>query len=202
MSRFSPNRKELGLGAPNSQPHVHTFHSELGISSLENPRLSSLLSPECLPHCVTWTWGSAHHVAFRLFPAFRKVSCAWQAPGLVDGRLTNEQLHPSRPAPAIPAPTNLLEHPGMTQYWDLCVYPTFSKPWTVVHAWELILGVGARPSCWQESGHIADMSVPVHVWSCVSGGWYPGLARCPKLIVGFNCDGGEGAGVTDETLTS
>lgn len=83
MSAFSPNRKELGLGAPNSQPHIHTFHSELGISSLENPRLSSLLSPECLPHCVTWTWGTAHHIAFRLFPEFHKVSCACQALGLV-----------------------------------------------------------------------------------------------------------------------
>lgn len=57
VSYSLPNRKELGLGAPNSQPHVHTFHSQLGISSLENPRPSSCSSPECLPHCVTWTWG-------------------------------------------------------------------------------------------------------------------------------------------------
>lgn len=88
----------------------------------------------------------------------------------------------------------------MTQYWDLCVSHLFKA--LIVHAWELILGVGARPSCQQESGNIMDMCVPVHVWSCVSRGWHPGLARCPKLIVGFNCDGGGGAGVTDETLTS
>lgn len=89
----------------------------------------------------------------------------------------------------------------MTQYWNPCVSHFVQSP--LVHAWELlILGVGARPSRWEESGNFMDMCVPVHVWSCVSGGWHPGLARCPKLIVGFNCDGGGGAGVTDETLTS
>lgn len=83
VSHSLPNRKELGLETPNSQPHVHTFHSELGISSLENPRPSSCPSPECLPHCVTWTWGTAHHFTLRLFPALHKVPCACQTPGLV-----------------------------------------------------------------------------------------------------------------------
>lgn len=83
VSYSLPNRKELGLGALNSQPHVHTFHSEPGISSLENPRLSSCPSPECLPHCVTWTWGTAYYFTLRLFPALHKVPCACQTPGLV-----------------------------------------------------------------------------------------------------------------------
>lgn len=84
--------------------------------------------------------------------------------------------------------------------WGEPMYiPHFHSP--LGHTWELILGVGARPSCWQDSGNIMDMCVPVHVWSCVSGGWHPGLARCPKLIVGFNSDGGGGARVTGETLT-
>lgn len=35
----------------------------------------------------------------------------------------------------------------------------------------------------------------------VSGGWHASLAQRPKLIVGFGCDGGGGAGVTAEALT-
>lgn len=110
----------------------------------------------------------------------------------VDGSITNEQLPSSRLTPALPAPTSLLGHPGMTQCGDLCISHVLEAP--SGHAWELVLGVGARSSCWQNHG-------PVCACTCVSGGWHPGLARCPKLIVGFNSDGGGGAGVTDETLT-
>lgn len=68
---LTKQRKELGLGASNAQLHVRTTsHSERHISSLENSRLSSLLSPEYLPHYVTWTWGPAHFFTFRLVLAF------------------------------------------------------------------------------------------------------------------------------------
>lgn len=36
---------------------------------------------------------------------------------------------------------------------------------------------------------------------CASGVWHTGLARRPKLIVGFSSDGRGGAGVTAEALT-
>lgn len=46
-----------------------------------------------------------------------------------------------------------------------------------------------------------DVCACTRVVMCVSGVWHIGLAQCPKLIVGFSCDGGGGAGVTAAALT-
>lgn len=117
------------------------------------------LSLECLPHCVTGTWRPAHRLTLRLF----KHSLKYQPPPPVQVRESNEQLPPLRPAPGA---SQLQQISGAS--WDGLGMRTLRishicKP--LGHAWELILGVGARPSCWQDSGNIMDMCVPAHVWS-------------------------------------
>lgn len=96
----SHQRKELELGAPHSQPHVHTSitsHSKLGISSLENPRPSSpngVLAPLC-----HWYMEPCSPSDPQTLSALLKVPCAYPPPHLVQVRESNEQLLPVRPAP-------------------------------------------------------------------------------------------------------
>lgn len=63
--------------------------------------------------------------------------------------------------------------------------------------WEL----GQDP-CWQ-GPHLHHTLGHLHMCDhvYVSGGWHACLAQCPRLIVGFGCDGGAGPGVTAEALT-
>lgn len=85
MCHASHQRKELELGAPNSQPHVHTSimsHSELGISSLENPRPSSPKLGVLAPLCH-WYMEPCSLSDPQTLSAFLEVPCTYQAPDLV-----------------------------------------------------------------------------------------------------------------------
>lgn len=88
MCHASHQRKELELGAPNSQPHVHTSimsHSKLGISSLENPRPSSP-KPGVLASLCHWYMEPCSLSDPQTLSAFLEVPCAYQAPDFVQVR--------------------------------------------------------------------------------------------------------------------
>lgn len=64
------------------------------------------------------------------------------------------------------------------------------------------LWVLGQDPCWQ-GPHLHHTLGRLHMCDhvYVSGGWHAHLAQCPRLIVGFGCDGGAGPGVTAEALT-
>lgn len=107
----------------------------------------------------------------------------------------------SRPAPGLPSSASPFApsgQPGLPQCWgpqdSSCTQPLTAPELesgglpVACSSWGHSLGVG-NVLYW----HRRRGACPCVV-TCVSGGWFAGLAQCPRLIVGFGSDWGGGTG--------